>query len=474
MKKVLLGVLIMLFLSFGKDLFAQQTLTLQQCVEAGIQNNLQVQQSGFQMETNRINWNQARLNMLPDLNATAASGINRGRSIDPFTNAYINQQVNYSSYGISSGVILFNGLTLQNSARQAALSYEAAKMDWQQQKDNITIAVILAYLQVLSNEDLLEQSRNQAELSHKQVERLEILDKDGAIQPSQLSDLRGQYANDQLAIINNETSLQTAKVNLSQLMNVPYDKNVTLERLDLAAFATLYESSPSQIYEQALKEFSQIKAVSLRTKSAAKGVKAARGLLYPQLTLNGNANTNYSSAATNPVYLNTTEFTSRDYVIVNNVQSPVIQKQDNYDNQKITYGSQLNNNLFTSVSLNLRIPLFNALQTRNRVKLAEVNLKNTEMVEKTTKTQLQQSIEQAYINMTSASQRYKTLLQQIEAYGESFRAAEVRFNAGVGNSIDYLTAKNNLDRANINLIAAKYDFVLRTKVLDYYQGKQLW
>ena len=76
--------------------------------------------------------------------------------------------------------------------------------------------------------------------------------------------------------------------------------------------------------------------------------------------------------------------------------------------------------------------------------------------------------------MTSAADRYRILLEQVNAFTESFRAAEIRFNSGVGNSIDYLTAKNNLDRANLNLINAQYDYVLRTKILDYYKGVKLW
>ena len=87
---------------------------------------------------------------------------------------------------------------------------------------------------------------------------------------------------------------------------------------------------------------------------------------------------------------------------------------------------------------------------------------------------MQQSIERAYVNLTSTSDKYKILLDQVNAFAESFRAAEIRFNAGAITSVDYLIAKNNLDRTNINLIIAKYDFVLRTKILDYYQGKALW
>jgi outer membrane protein len=443
-------------------------------VETGLSKNLDVLQAGLQMETGKINWNQARLNMLPDLNGSASNGINQGRSIDPFTNSYINQQVNYANYGVNSGVTLFRGLSMQNAVKQNALAYEASKMDWQQAKDNLTISIILAYLQVLTNQDLLVLANNQANLSKQQVDRLEILNADGAILPSLLSDLKGQYANDQLAIISTRNSVEQSKLSLAKLMNVPYDKNIQLERLDAASFATRYENTPDSIFATALQQFSLVKAVDLRRESAWRGVKVAKGQLFPTLSLNGNASTNYSSVARNDVFLGTSFVESNDYVTVGTVNTPVYKKQNNFNSEKISYGNQVKNNIFTSFSLGLQIPIFNALVQRNRVKQAKIDLKNTEYIASTTKTQLQQSIEEAYINMNTSSERYKTLLVQVNAFQESFRAADVRFNSGVGNSIDYLTAKNNLDRANGNAVAAKYDYVLRTKVLDYYQGKQLW
>ncbi|MGN6605303.1 MAG: TolC family protein, partial [Ginsengibacter sp.] len=163
-----------------------------------------------------------------------------------------------------------------------------------------------------------------------------------------------------------------------------------------------------------------------------------------------------------------------NYVEVNGTQYPVIMKQDNYASKKINFGSQLSNNLFEAVNIGLTIPLFNAGRIRNQVKLAKLNLKNTEYVEQNTKTQLQQAIERAYVNLTSAQEKYKLLQQQESAFQESFRTAEVRFNAGAITSVDYLIAKNNLNRTQTNLINAKYDFVLREKILDFYAGKPLW
>jgi outer membrane protein len=450
-------------------------LTLQQAIEIGIKNNLDVQQSNIQAETDKINYNQAKMNIFPDLNGSISGGLNLGRSIDPTSNSYINQQANVSNLGLNSGVVLFNGFYLQNTIKQNALAYQASKMDWQQTKDNITINIILAYLQVLSSEDQLAQTRNQVALSKTQVDRLVILDNDGAIQPSLLSDLRGQYANDQLSIITAENTLETARIALAQLMNVPNDKTIQLERINAEAYATKYEATPGGIYETALQQFAQIKAVDLRRESAIKGLKAARGTLFPTLSLNGSVNTNYSSASRAQFFPGTfTDSKSGDYVFVNGTPSEVFYRQPDIDYQKVGYTKQLNNNLFNSISLNLQIPFFNNFLGRNRVKLAKLTVKNNELIAQTTKTRLQQAIDQAYVNMTTAADRYKTLLEQVAAYKESFTAAEARFNSGVGNSIDYLTAKNNLDRSNINSITAKYDYVLRTKILDYYQGKQLW
>ena len=453
---------------------AQNKLSLKQAIETGISNNSEVNQSDLQMQKADINLKQSKAYMLPNLNATANHGINQGRSIDPFTNAFINQKVDYAGYGAASNILLFNGSSLQNKIKGNAFSYEASKMELQQAKDNLTINIILAYLQVLSAGDILASSRSQDIVTGKQVDRLDILNKSGAIPPSQYFDLKGQLANDEIAVVDNQAALETAKLNLVQLLNIPYDKNLVVERLPEETFNISYDALPEKIYATALQQFAQIKAVHLRAESAQKTIRSIQGELYPSLTLSGNINTNYSSAATQSFFVNSVEIPSSDYVVVNGSQVPVITKQNNFNSKKITYGSQLNNNIFTTVNLALSIPLFNASLVRNRIKLAKIDLKNNEMVEQNTKTLLQQSIERAYVNLTATSDKYKILLGQVNSFTESFRAAEIRFNSGASTSVDYLIAKNNLDKANSNLIIAKYDFVLKAKILDYYQGKALW
>ncbi|CAN5874663.1 TolC family protein [soil metagenome] len=453
---------------------AQTKLTLKQAIETGVANNLDVNQSDLQMQRAGINLKQSKANMLPNLNAQADHGINQGRSIDPISNSFVNQQFSYGSYGASTNVLLFNGLSLQNKIKENAFAYDATKMELQQAKDNLTINIILSYLQVLSSQDILDRSRKEALVTGKQVDRLGILNNEGAITPAVYYDLKGQLANDEIAIADNQAALESAKLNLVQLLNIPYDKSLELEGLPEETFSMNYENTPGKVFQTALTKFAQVKSVQLRSQSASKAIKSIRGELYPSLYLGGSANTNYSSAARQQVFLNTTDVKTTGYVVINNVPEPLYIKQDNFDPQKINYSKQLNNNLFTSVNLGLSIPIFNANKVRNRIRLAQLDLKNYQLTEQQTKTALQQSIERAFVNLTNTADKFKILTDQVTSFAESFRGAEIRFNAGAITSVDYLIAKNNLDRANSNLIVSRYDFILRTKILDYYEGKPLW
>ena len=455
--------------------FHNSTLNLQKCVELAINNNLAVSQSALVAQRANIGYNQAKLNLLPNLGANVQQGLNQGRSIDPFTNAYLNQQINYTNYALGGSIVLFNGFALWNTIKQNLLAFQASKQELQQQKDNLTLNVILSYLQILNNQELVNQSKNQAAVTQEQIRRSDILNKDGAIAPYQLADLKGQLSNDSLSIINNQNNLEAAKVVLSQYMNVPYQKQQSFEPLNAEQLSSSYNNNPDAIYQAALEQLSLVKASNLRTKSAAKAVSSARGYLYPTLSLNAYLYTNYSSAASRSIFTDSARVATNDYVnLQNGTKSYVITNQNDYRQEKISYQDQFKNNYNSAITIGLQIPIFTNWVARNRIALAKIDLKNAQLVEQTTRIQLKQSVEQAFFNMTAAFSRYQTLQSQVNSYQESFKATEVKFNAGVGTSVDYTIAKNKLDAANINLISARYDYVLRMKILDYYQGKLNW
>jgi outer membrane protein len=476
MKNRILSVVFLTAIIFAANSsHAQSTeLTLKQCVETAIANNLQVRQSEYQAQSDKVTLNQAKGNQLPFINGNINHGINQGRSIDPYTNTYANQQINFANYSINTGITIWNGSAIRNNIKQNELNAKASEMDWQQAKDNITINVILAYLQVLSNQEQLNIAKNQVAVTKNQVERLDILNKDGAIAPSVYYDLKGQLSGDELSVINLRNSLESAKLSLAQLMNVAYNTTVQLENIDNKLTPVLYDGTADNIYQTASLQLAFIKAAEFRKQSAAKRLLTAKAQLLPTLSFNGGFGTNYSSVANRQEFIGTTDVATSSYVNVSGSKLSVFAPQSNYQTQKISYGDQWTNNLNSSLSIGLQVHILNGLQAKSRVNQAKIAEKRTSFEAETVKTQLRQAVDQAYINMNSAFERYQALARQLDDFTRSFKAAEIRFNAGVNTSVEYLIAKNNVDRTNANFVAAKYDYLLRSKVLDFYQGKQLW
>jgi outer membrane protein len=460
---------------FTSQLFAQTgeavTYTLQQCVDIAIKNNLDVKRTEWLAQTNEAYVLQARAQQLPNLNGSISHGLNQGRNIDPFTNSYVTQEITFANYNLNANAVLWNGSSIKNNIAYNRLAFDASKMDVQQAKDNLTINVILAYLAVLNLQEQLKLSQQQSLVTQKQVERLGILNKDGAIAPSLLYDLRGQFANDELNAISIGNNLETAKLTLAQLMNVNYSSNMQLTSIDAAALPQQLSQSTDEIFAASQQQLAMIKAASLRLQSAKKNVESIKGERLPTLFINGNLGTNYSSAANTATLLSSSDVPTTDYVLIGTNKTPVYTTERKFSNERIAYGDQWKNNFNSSLSLGIRVPIMNGAQVKTRLNVANINVQRADFEDKTVKTQLRQAIDQAAINLNTANERLKKITGQVEDFAASFRAAEIRFNAGVGTSVDYLLAKNNLDRANGNLIAARYDYVLRNKILDFYRGQ---
>lgn len=422
----------------------RKPLSLRESVEIGIKNSLLVNQRDLAAEREEVNWRLAKGDMLPTLNGNINHSLQIGRNPGA-NNTYSNNTFTMANWGLNSDVTLFNGLRLWNRLRSSQYAYEAGKLEWQQQKDNLTLDIILAYLQILTNQDQLTLARVQTAQVQEQVNRLEILNEQGAILPSDLTDVKGQLSQNKINEINTANALEQAKLSLAQLMNIPYDSTLQVERMTVEQFDINYNSTPDSIYKVASEQLAIVKAPEMRRKSAEKTVAAARGNMIPSLGFGASYGTQFYSNLT-----------------------------DANTNKTIPYQQQLKNNYGFGFGVGLNIPILNGFFSRNQVRLAKINLKEAEIIEQTTQLRLRQSIERDYVNMQAAVNRYQALVEQVAALTESFRAAEARFNAGVGNSVDFLTARNNMDRANTNLIVARYDYALRTKILDFYQGRPLF
>lgn len=449
------------------------TLSLSQAVNIAIKNNLAVNQADLQMQSGKISLNQAWDNMLPTINGSASQNRGIGRSLNTYSYTYTNATINSGNYGVSANLPLFSGLTLQNAIRQYGFAYDASKMDLQQQKENITLNVLLAYLQVLSSQDQLNIAKEQAVIDAKQVDRLDAQNKEGALLLlSNLTDLRGQYSGDEVNIASAINTLEAAKVNLFQLLNIPYKKDVEYDRGAFSLQLNDQQLNSDSIYQIALHTLPSIKSTDLKVKSFEKALAVARGQYFPTLSFGVGINTNYTEGATQNDPTNISDNPTKNYVTVGGSKYTVIAgQQQNFNTRTLSWGDQFKDNKYTNLGLTLSVPILNNLRVRNNVKNAKLNLKNAEYNANSTRLVLQQNVELAYQNMIAAYKQYKSYIDQVAAYGESFRTTEIRFNEGVVNSDVYVIAKNNIDRANTNLSQAKYIYILRTKVLEYYQGR---
>lgn len=448
-----------------------QQLSLKQCIDTALKNNLQVQQTRLQKQSAEINKQQAKMNLLPNVNGNWNYGFNFGRNVDPITNTFTTNQLSSSNVSASAGVVLFNGMRLQNLIQQTNFSYKAAEMDYKQAQDNLVLNVILAYMQVIAGEDVLTVSKAQLLVTQKQVERMEVLVKEGSAGNFQLTDIKGQMANEEINIINLENSLQQSKLSLCQLMNVNYDAAITLQRDAIILSDVVYVQSAAEVIAAAFQYMALVKANEFRLKSAEKNIQVAKGSLYPALSLSGAAGSSYSSLFNRFIPTGVTEINTGSYIKTGTIRTPVFAEQQNFSTAKVGYLTQMENNLGFFTGINLQIPLFNNLQVRNRIRQARITLKSTQLDAENTNYQLKQNIEQAWLNMSASFKRYHALQEQLINFEESFRAATIRFETGVINAAEFLIAKNNFDRSKINLIQAKYEYTFRTKLLDFYQGK---
>jgi outer membrane protein len=450
------------------------TLTLPQAVAIAIKNNLLVNQSDLSAGGYKIGYDQSWEYMLPTLSASGGQNENFGRTLVTTNNSYASTEFNSGSAGLSAGLTLFHGLVVQNNVRMQRYAWDASKMDLQAQKDNITLTVLLDYLSILSNRDQVNLAYEQARVDSVTLDRLTAQSKEGALNPvSNLTDLQGQYASDQVNIAGAINTLEQSKVALFAILNVSYKADVEYQNTITATDINQYPATSDTIFTHAMGIIPTIKSAQLKVYEYQKNLAVQRGYYYPTISLNGSVSTNWTNApaASSEVTTSTQIIKSTNTFTDAAGNNPVYNLVANGYPVYPKFSDQFKNDRGESIGLNVSIPILNGLQTRNNVRQAKLTLKNYQYQNTNARYVLQQTIESDFQNMIAAYKSYKFYMQAAAAYKESFRITNIRFTEGVIASDVYILAKGNSDRAEVNLAAAKYIYLFRTKVLDYYQGK---
>ncbi len=339
----------------------------------------------------------------------------------------------------------------------------------------MTVTIILDYLSILSTEEQLNLAQVQAaDIRHK-VDLMSIQDSLGSIAPSALSDMKGQLNASELTIVSTKNQLEANKLKLSQDMNIPYSPNLDLVKLNIDPSPIVYNASVDQVYQNATTHIAAVQAAQLHVASALKAVKATRGNMAPTLGLFYGVYSNYSTAATTTASNGTTYVQDGSYVTVNGAQTLVNYPQEIPGATKgVPFNTQFKANVQTQVGLSLNVPILNHLNYRVLYKQSLIARDQWIFNQKTVNAQLRQAVESSYVTMMQAFRTYNVTYKQVQNYEESYRTALIRYNAGAIASLDFVIYNTNKNTAELNLIAAKYSYILATKILDYYQGQLTW
>ena len=449
-------------------------LGLSQAVDIALQHNLTVKSYEVSLKNAELSYQQAKFNQLPSLGGNINQAASFGRSLNPFTNGFDSRNINFNNVGLNANVLLFNGGQLKNTVLQNEFALKATQQDLQSMRENIALQVVLSYLSILNAEDQLAIAKAQTEITKLQIERTQKLVSAGTLPVSNVLDLKAQLANEESNVVSFQSTLDINKLTLLQLLNDSNIQAFDLQRIQVPVPSSkAYDVSVNEVYAKALEIQPLVRAADFRVQGAAKSVDVAKAFRLPTLSMSGSWSANQSNALRTIEFLGT-QTVNLGSVAIGGTNYPVSTTQPKYgEGATVGYFDQLNNTQNKVISLNLNIPIFAKYANRTRIMQAGLQKENAEIEAERARLTLRQNIEQAYVNMLNAANKYEASSQQVSALEESFRASESRFNAGAIDFVSYNLQKTNLDKARLGLIQVKYDYVFRTKILDFYQGKSL-
>lgn len=445
MKKIyfLLGFLSLSQISFGQQ-YDISNLTLQESIEIALENNINLQRSELNLLNIETGLMEARGNIFPSFSFGVAPQVRWGRNINPVTNLFETRRIGAVNLFANANVTLFAGRQLSNSINQAKVQSEAGRLDVEASRNDITLSVINFFVNVVFAKEQVNIANVQLNTSNEQFERTTRLVEAGSLPLGDRLDLEAQRATSELEVINANNNLRLARLNLSQLLQIPFSEDFDVDFPDLQAEDyAIEEVNVNRIFAVALETMPQIRAAALDVKSAEIGQRIARGAFYPTLSIGGNVFSNYIDQPSFP--------------------RPEVDP----------FFTQVENNLAQQMSLNLNIPVFSNFRNTAGVQRANVQKRLSELQQIEVTNNLLQDIETAFTNATAARQSYRSSIVRVKALEESFRMTQQRFNVGGVNAVDFQVAQNNLFNAQADLLNAKYEYIFRVKVLDFYLGNPI-
>jgi outer membrane protein len=454
---------------------AQEVWDLRRCVEYAISNNISVKQREVQERLNELTYNQSRDARWPSLNFNGSLGEQFGRSIDPTTNLFTQNNITFSNMNLQSGVTLFNFFNQKNTIEANRLNLAASEAQTKKLQDDIALNVAATYLTALLSKEQKRVAEIQASLTREQLDVTRKRVNAGALPELNAAELEAQLARDSATVLNAESQYRLNLLQLKALLNMDagYLMEIAAPDIERIPVLPLAELEPGGVYQMAAAVRPQQLANKYLYEAAGKSAKAAKATMYPTLGAFGNVQSAYSSALTQlPKGGNvSTVVQTNAYVSVagNNffVNTPINRPESTVP---ANYWRQIDYNFRQSLGVQLQVPIFNGSQARTAYKRALVQQENIALQMKADSLTLKQDIYTAYQNAANALATWNARKKTHETATYSYNLAKQRYEVGLLPIFDLINLQTNMQRAEIDVLTARYDYIFRTKILEFYRG----
>ena len=433
----------------------RQELTLQQCIDLALENNLSLKRQENTVKQNEWAVWQTKMAFLPTLNGSIGYNWNTGTVFNQVTfQREENQTRAFSSPSLRSSVNLFDGLGRYKTYKQSQAALEASQEGLTRQRNLILTQLLQAYLNVVVDKSNVTISERRIELLRQQEARQRQLFQAGTAVEADVLNITSQLAVEELNLLRSQNQLERDKLTLlqtvipaSQWGSTVYDFATVDTNLVSIDYRTVTLPSLAEVEATALTSQPDLRQQELLVEASKLGIGAAKADKYPTLDFSGSLQSNYSTNGGFP--------------------DPQTGEPRN------RYLQQLDDNFNYSYGLSLTIPLFNNGRVKQAVENAKIQKNTAEVTFEETRNTLITNVRQAYLDLLAARQRIESLDRQLTATIRAYQNAEARFNQGLIDYYAYFEALNNQSRLEAEQVQSRYEFYFRKKVIDFYMGRDL-
>lgn len=413
--------------------------SLTDCINYALDHNITVKQSEITVEQKEIALNTAKNRFAPGVSAGASQNFSFGRGLTA-DNTYANTNTTATSFSLGGDMPIFQGLQLVNNVRLSKLDLEASTRELEKTKDDIRVAVARAYMTILYNREMLNVAKSQQEVDSMLVERIKAVKASGKASEADVAAQEATYAQSCLNSVQAQNNLRISVLDLSQLLELDSPDDLSIVTPDVDGMEIFLLKDPETIFASALAVKPAIKAEESRLAYAERSIAIAKGAFSPTLSLSGGIGTNF--------------YTSKGMVVT-------------------PFAEQLRNNFSQYLGLSLNIPIFSRMSNSNNLKSAKLNYSNRQLQLESVKKELYKEIQQAYYNAVSAQSKFISSEKAAESSNKSFELTKEKYLAGKANIVEYNQAKDKNLEAASNFIQARYECLFQTRLLDFYEGKEI-